>query len=367
MSRTNSTCGKTDCAACSMTEVKNILIKNIYHMLSYAFHALKQTTQEEIEAESFENIHDLLAAILSKGLSRQLKQGLYRTYVVQHDSLPLIRGKVDMQGTMKHLMQQQRILACEFDELSVNNIYNQVIKTTASILLIQPTVSEERRSALKKMLLFLPEVDTINPHSIPWSRLNYQKNNENYKLLLNICYFILDGLLLTTDKGKFKLTGFLDDQKMSRLYERFVLEYYRRHHRDVVVSASQVKWDLDDVQVAALPMMQTDVTLRKNGKTLIIDTKFYSRSLQYNPLFNSRTYHSGNLYQIFTYVKNEDKLRSGNISGLLLYARTQEAAAPDIDFNVGGNRFCVRSLNLNVPFKELAGQLDQVVVDWLAR
>lgn len=348
-----------------MTEVKGVLIKNIYHMLCYAFHALDRTTQEEVEAESFENIYDLLAAILAKGLSRQLKQGLYRTYVVQRESLPLIRGKVDIQSTMKHFMQQQRVLTCEFDELSVNNIYNQIIKTTASILLVQSTVSEQRRSALKKSLLFLLDVDTLNPTTIQWNRLHYQKNNENYKLLLNICYFVLDGLLLTTDKGKFKLTGFLDEQKMARLYEKFVLEYYRRHHRDVAVSASQVTWNLDSFEAAALPVMQTDVTLRKDQKSLIIDTKFYARSMQFNPLFNSRTYHSSNLYQIFAYVKNEDKTGSGNVSGLLLYARTQEAVTPNSEFLISGNRIGVITLNLNVPFRELAGQLDQVVVDWL--
>lgn len=44
-------------------------------MLSYAFTILGQGDYEEIATEDFENMHNLFAAILSKGINRQLKQG----------------------------------------------------------------------------------------------------------------------------------------------------------------------------------------------------------------------------------------------------------------------------------------------------
>ena len=47
-------------------------------MLSYAFQVLKQSQYEELATEDFENIHDLFAVVLGKGVARQLKQGLYR-------------------------------------------------------------------------------------------------------------------------------------------------------------------------------------------------------------------------------------------------------------------------------------------------
>ena len=57
----------------SMTNDKGILIQNVYHMLTYAFQVLKQNNYEDIASEEFEQIHDLFAAILSKGISQQLK------------------------------------------------------------------------------------------------------------------------------------------------------------------------------------------------------------------------------------------------------------------------------------------------------
>ncbi len=73
-------------------------------------------------------------------------------------------------------------------------------------------------------------------------------------------------------------------------------------------------------------------------KVNIIDTKFYGRSMQTRADYDSRTIHSGNLYQIFTYVKNKDVGNTGNVSGLLLYAKTNETITPDVNYTISGNK-----------------------------
>ena len=39
---------------------------------------------------------------------------------------------------------------------------------------------------------------------------------------------------------------FLDEQRMSRLYERFILEYFKREHPKLHVGAPHISWTLDD-------------------------------------------------------------------------------------------------------------------------
>ena len=50
-----------------MIQNRHILIHNIYYMLSYAFQTLNRSDDEDMAPEAFENIHNLFAAILSKG------------------------------------------------------------------------------------------------------------------------------------------------------------------------------------------------------------------------------------------------------------------------------------------------------------
>lgn len=268
-----------------MTADKGIFIKNIYYMLSYAFQILKQEDYENVAAEQFEKIHDLFAAILVKGVSRQLKQGLYREYVPVKEDLSVMRGKLNINGTMNLQMQRKRQLSCEFDEFSENNIYNQILKTTIDRLVRADDVDAERRQALKKLLVFFGNVKLTQPDHIAWNRLIYQRNNRNYELLLNICYLVLNGMLQTTENGGYKLLAF-SDEHMERLYERFILEYYKQHHAELHPSAQHIKWNLtetpDNAMIQFLPDMRTDITLHKDGKTLIVDAKYYGKTLIQN-------------------------------------------------------------------------------------
>lgn len=194
-------------------------------MLSYAFTTLNQGGYEDIATEEFENIHNLLAAILAKGIGRQLKQGLYREYLNQKETVTAVRGKIDIPGTIQNRLARRQVLTCEYDELSENNLLNQILKTTVMLLLCHARVDQAYKSDLKKEMLFFSNVDTIDPTAIRWSAIRFQRNNNTYRMLISFCQLILEGMLLTSDSGDYRLASFIDEQRMNRLYEKFILEY----------------------------------------------------------------------------------------------------------------------------------------------
>lgn len=344
-----------------MTNDKSILINNIYHMLSYAFQNLSQSIYDDVAIESFDEMYDLLAAILAKGIGLQLKQGLYREYINRQEELSVLRGKINMSGTIKNQLVHKRVLTCDFDDLSENNLFNQIIKTTVSLLLRNDTVKSKYKDDLKKKMLFFSNIEFLEPTSIRWSSIRFQRNNQTYRMLISICQLILEGMLMTTDTGEYRLASFLDEQHMCRLYEKFILEYYNRHYPELKVSASQIPWSVDDGVKTMLPMMQSDIHLQKDNTVLIIDAKYYSHTTQVQ--YDKHTLHSNNMYQIFTYVKNRDYEfgeEEHTVSGMLLYAKTEEEVQPDHVYQMHGNQITVRTLDLNLPFVDIAGQLNQI-------
>ena len=345
-----------------MIKNKNILIKNIYYMLSYAFQTLNQAQYEDIALEEFEDIHNLFAAILSKGIGLQLKQGLYKEYISKQDDLNVLRGKINISGTIHNRMARKQILTCEYDELSENNLLNQILKTTVMLLLRHSKVKAKYKDELKKEMLLFSNVDTLDPTTIKWSYIRFQRNNQNYRMLVSICQLIIEGMLLTTESGDYNLATFIDEQRMCRLYEKFILEYYAQNYRKLSVKASQIPWALDDGIGTMLPIMQSDITLQQGNTVLIIDAKYYSHTTQQQ--FDKHTIHSNNLYQIFTYVKNKEYEFEGKehvVSGMLLYAKTEEDIYPDNVYQMHGNKIAVRTLDLNLPFTSIARQLDEII------
>ncbi len=331
-------------------------------MLSYAFTTLNQGGYEDVATEEFENIHNLFAAILSKGISRQLKQGLYREYLNRKEDIAVVRGKIDMPGTIQKCLARKRVLTCEYYELSEKNLMNQILKTTVMLLLRHTRVDQKYKNDLKKEMLFFSNVDIIDPTTIRWSAIRFQRNNNTYRMLISLCQLVLEGMLMTTDDGEYKLATFIDEQRMSRLYEKFILEYYMKECPQIKVTASQIPWALDDGVGTMLPVMQIDIMLSKGDTVLIIDAKYYTHTTQMQ--YDVHTLHSNNLYQIFTYVKNKDIEFGENphtVSGMLLYARTDETIQPDNIYQMSGNKISVKTLDLNRAFPEITAQLNAIV------
>ena len=343
---------------------KTIVIRNIYYMMSYAFRVLRQTNYEYVAKEDFENAADLLAAILAKGVAQQIKQGLHREYVEKHETLPFIRGKLDLPGTIRNRIRRDPKAACEFDELSEDNRLNRILKTTMKALLRTDGVKKDRKDALKKNLVFFDGVGEYTSLDIPLNRIRYQRNNLNYELLINLCGMIRDGMIQTTEHGRYRLAVF-EEKYMPWLYENFILEYYKAHRPDLSPAHKQIPWDFRGEVTGReqIPDMKTDITLQKDGKTLIIDAKYYGHILKASRQNAREKLPSANLYQIYAYVKNLDRNHTGDVSGLLLYAKTNELNVPDCKCNIGGNQIEAKTLNLNCKFEGIKGQLDDIAKD----
>lgn len=340
-----------------------IPVQNVYYMLAYAFQVLNEDGYRNVATGQFNNVAELCAAILTKGVSLQLKRGLGRDYISETETLSGLRGKIDITESIKTQTMLRRQMVCTYDEFSVNTYMNRIIKTTM-LKLLHADIDKARKKEIRKLLVFFDEVQELDVHTINWSQ-QYSRNNQTYRMLVSICYLVLKGLLQTTTDGSTKLMQFVDEQRMCRLYEKFILEYYRKEHHEITANASQIPWQLDDDFSDMLPVMQTDIMLSQGAKVLIIDAKYYEHTTQTQ--YDKHTLHSNNLYQIFTYVKNKEyELREEQheVAGMLLYAKTEEEIQPDQKYKMSGNRISVKTLDLNMDFSEIRKQLDGIVEEY---
>lgn len=346
-----------------MIKDKNIYIKNIYYMLAYVYTDLIQKDYKDIEVEKFENIGYILAVILFKVVSKQIKRGLIKEYKPRKGELSVLYGKININESIKLKINNKNRLYCEFDELSINNYLNSIIKTAIYVLVLSKDISPQNKKDLKKLFILFSDVDIIHPRNINWKNIKFNRNNRNYIGIINICYLILNDLLMTTKEGEYKISQFLSEKKIYSIYEKFVLSYYKKHYPYLYPKASKINWDLDDNLDEFLPEMKSDITLTSGENILIIDTKYYTNTMQTIEIYNSKTIHSNNLYQIFAYVKNKDVNKNGKVSGMLLYAKTDEDTVLEQEYMMSGNKIIVKTIDLNTEFKFIAESLNKIAVD----
>lgn len=331
-------------------------------MLSYAFKALNENGYKNIQPEKFHNTEELFATLLVTGMSIQIKRGLVKEYVVKQEAMSNLRGKIEISASIKDALLLKKEMLCSYDDFTVNSYMNRIIKSTM-LLLVKANISVEIKKKMRQVLLLLADVEEINLHSVRW-KFNYNRNNQTYHMLLAICYLTVKGLLQSKDAGNTNVMDFFDEQRMCRLYEKFILEYYRKEWPNIKAEPSRIPWQLDDGFDELLPVMQTDITLTKGNKVLIIDAKYYQSALQER--FGAHSVISGNLYQIFTYVKNkaEDLRRMGqecSVAGMLLYAKTDEVISIKHNtYSMSGNKISVATLDLNSDFGYIKKCLDDI-------
>lgn len=342
-----------------------IPVRNIYYMLSYAFKALKGQGYKRIATEKFAHTTDLCAAILVRGVSLQLKRGLLKNYVSSTEELACPRGKIEITQSIQNRNIMRRQLICTYDEFTEDMYMNQIIKTTMELLL-HADISVQWKKELRKQLVFFTHVKTLDVHKIQW-KISFNRNNQSYQMLIAVCYLVVKGLLQSQSQGTVKMMDFLDEQHMYHLYEKFILEYYRQEFPQIKANASQIAWQLDDGDKEFLPIMQSDIMLTYQDRTLIIDAKYYQHSLQEQ--FGHLTAYSNHLYQIFTYVKNKEESLQGKphkrVAGMLLYAQTSSEGAFEKNYKMSGNAISIKTLDLSQEFSVIRSQLDAIAEKYL--
>lgn len=339
---------------------RTIAIRNVYVMMAYAFRSLHSLATGDVEAETFEHLHDLLAEILNRGVSAQVKRGLHHEYLRYDEQLTTIRGRIDVARTVATRIAAPGKVACSFDEYEPDTTFNQVLKCVIVLLIRNGNVARARKDALRRLLPYFETVTLVTPRSIRWNGFTYQRTNASYRLLIGVCQLIVQGLLPTEEPGTEHLSEWLSDEAMSALYERFVREYYAFHHPEFFPAARLVAWDYEPLSATGaeqLPAMRTDVTLKTTERMLIIDAKYYGNSMA-TGAFGKVSVHSANLYQLLTYVKNADVHHDGRVGGLLLYAQTEAPTQPALDVMIQGNRVQAHTLDLNAPWEDLRAQLE---------
>ncbi len=332
-----------------------IPIKNIYYMLCYAWeNILRQQDESHLDTEAFDNIYNLLSFILICEVSKIIKGGFVKGYIDCTESLSLIKGKMDLDNTLKKQALVKRQIICDYDDFSRNIIMNQIIKSTMGILLICPELNKKFKKQFKILLRNFVNIEKIDLSNICWNRLTYNRNNKKYRLIMNICELVNTGLIVQEEKGRSKFATFIKDRAMARLYEKFILNFYKCELKDIKTTLPWINWQLDEPpKDSLLPVMKTDIELEGMGRKLIIDTKYYTNALSKSNFSETKKLISGNLYQIFAYVKNVEY--TGEISGMLLY--------PTVDYDLNqkykmsGNNIYVKTINLGEDFDRIKNRL----------
>lgn len=348
-----------------MISSPQIPIKNIYYMFCYAWNVLEQSDSISLGSEKFDNIYNLFARIYINGTSSLIKRGFSRYYILENEKVSTLKGKINISDSIKEQTFRNGRVICQYDNFSEDIKLNQIVKTTIGILIKSPKLETGLRNKLLKLKLHFAGIQEIRFSKALFSTFRYNRNNNHYRMLINISQLIYQGLITNEIDNEIVFADFVRDKQMSKIYEKFVLNFFRIHldEKKYNVHAPKMKWNLDEEiskeEFSLLPEMRTDIVIENKVKNtqLIIDTKYYEQTLVSSNWTDIKKVRNTHLFQIIAYVNNSDF--AGNIEGMLLYPTVEKEI--NADFPILGKNIGIRTLNLDADWNEIYGRLLSVV------
>ncbi|PLS01923.1 McrC family protein [Neobacillus cucumis] len=299
-----------------MEPLFKVPIRNLFCLLSY-MNEMPELVKSFNDIDEDLITYDFIVKQFLNEVESIRRRGFVKDYVNFTEETSHLGGRLMMTDSMSYIVARQPIVICEKDQYSANIMLNQVMKSTLTTICFNRFVKEETRKLSYSYLELLPEVDSPPLTKEAFLKIYFGRHNLHYKRMVHIARILHELTILSHKHGNWSLfSAEIDESSLNQIFEKFLFHFYRMEQRDYRVSSEIMQWQLEGNQTH-LPTMKTDVSLtHKDGnQKIIMDAKFYKNLFQEN--FGKASFHSHNLYQLFTYLMHQPK--ELNLRGILIY------------------------------------------------
>lgn len=351
--------------------VGSIPMRNLWLLMLYASSLFRHIESAKVSIEDNpDDIPDLVAEILSRQVERRIKRNLTFGYQTRDAVLGRVRGRIDLLYTERHQLLDRGMVACRFDELTVDTPRNRFVRAALEEIskILRSKGLSRRCKTLAASLRFMG-VKGEKPGRSEVSVDRFGRHDADDQLMVSAAHLAFNLALPTESPGNKHLS--LPDREITwirKLYEKGIAGFYdvvlsgRGWHVD---SGKTIDWLIDNKSPGIdkiLPSMRTDIILDQvvNGRRIVIDTKF--NSIVTRGWYKEETLRSGYIYQIYAYLRsqegNGDPL-ADKASGLLLHPSIGDIVNESVV--IQGHEIRFATVDLGADAKEIRRQLLQVL------
>jgi 5-methylcytosine-specific restriction enzyme subunit McrC len=344
---------------------RSIPIQNIYFLLLYAWHRLPEGKSIDVTGIVSPDLPNLLMKVLLEGIKNLQRRGLDRGYLESDEDLVRPRGRMCLGDTISRGLLSRVQVACRTDDLSYDVLHNRIVKSTLEVLVRAEGIDATQRGAAWALLRSLPEITSIAVSPRDFSRIQLHANNALYGLLLRVCALVHEALLPQPGDGRYRFREIIaEPQTMGLIFQDFVRNFYRVEQTQFNVKSEQFDWPIGHGighGEQFMPSMNTDVSLYDGKRTIIIECKWTTATLQRR--HNVERVHSDHLYQLSAYVRHHPRSVSNKtaVEGLLLYPLVDTPL--DVLVSIDGQRIRARTIDLTKPWEKIHSELIKLIGD----
>ena len=350
--------------------IGRIPVRNLWLLMLYASDLFRARGAGNAGLEdSPDDLPDLVAEILARAVDSRLRKRLSSGYRHRELALNRVRGRIDVLTTERHQLLARGMVACRFDELTIDTPRNRLVRSaleTISRIVTRPDVAHRCRALAGDMKAMGVAGNAPTRAETSIDRIGRHDAGDAH--MMAAARLALD-LALPTEAAGSNVLPLPDRQEVwvRRLFERAVGGFYdvslSPHGWQVRCSCTFV-WPIEQKTSgidAIMPNMRTDVILdhEELGRRILIDTKF--TSIVTSGWHREQTLRSGYLYQIYAYLRSQvghGDLLADHAEGLLLHPAIGESV--DEAIVIQGQQIRFATVDLSASAADIRSQLSRL-------
>lgn len=168
---------------------------------------------------------DVFVLSFCEQLHAQMMQGMIRKYIERSENLMVLRGRLRVEQQFRHNLAHRERLFCQYDELSEDNLHNQVIKYVLR-LLSKAALGVAARKQVNELQMHFDPISDIAVDMTTLEQLAFDRSTARYEPVFEQCRWFLAGFHPDVLTGNASCISLLFD--MNKLFESFVASELRK-------------------------------------------------------------------------------------------------------------------------------------------
>ena len=332
-----------------------IPVANLLRIAFYAGDLLAEVEDCESSHDDGASFDDLLQAMLARAAERIRLRGFERGYSEETEVTARPRGRILINQSITSCALPTRRLVCSFDEFAVDTPHNRILKACARTLM-RSNASTDHQDSLRSLVRAMRVVTDIALSRQLLRSLPHSLATRQYRVVRFVARLLIDAGQPDEHIGdEWARRLFQNEQRMRKVFERFAYRFARAHapNRERV-GRWPLRWGAEAQDLVG--NLNTDVTIRGNGWTRIIECK-YVRSVTTTDHYGNEMLRPEHLRQIYAYLaRTRDTAEFDvRIDGVVMYPAITGSARQTID--LGGFPVEVIRLSLAQSWPEVHREL----------
>ena len=175
------------------------------------------------------NFIDIIIHLFASLTKDDLIYNKHQTYITLEEPIQTLRGRVDFSKyAVNYYTGNAHVLPCIYDSLEIDNLYNQIVKFTAKLLLYN-TENPEIKKLLQEIIWVLDDVSDQFITFNDCDNVVVSPLNQNMKIILDYCRMFLSGMSVKTDDDKLEIFTFLIPTEI--LFQDFIFGFINEEFR----------------------------------------------------------------------------------------------------------------------------------------